>query len=114
MEQHPLIIVFYLDEEMMSNPEIIQPFAESINDMLVYKKANALAFFIPTKGEERVECLNPVVLPQVEIDKVNKLIEDIKESFAIGVDIDVPDEEIDLTDYKPCECQNNPNGSCQC
>ena len=115
MEQHPLIIVFYLDEDMMRQPEIIQPFAESINEMLIYKKVNVLAFFIPTKGEERVECINPVVLPEADVAKVYKMIEDIKESFAIGVDIDIADEEVDLdVQYKPCECGNNPDGACQC
>ena len=52
-ENYPLIIVFYLDAEMMKVPEIIKPFADSVNTMLAHKDANAMAFFIPTKGEER-------------------------------------------------------------
>lgn len=109
----PLVLVFYLDHELMKNPQIIKPFAESVDKMLAMKKANALAFFLPTKGEERVECINPVMIKEEDMERVNKLIEDIKQNFAIGVDIDVADEEI-ILDEKPCDCGNNPDGKCKC
>ena len=57
---YPLILVFYLDREMMMNPDIIQPFADSVNDALSQREANAMAFFLPTDGEERVECISHV------------------------------------------------------
>ena len=107
--QHPLIIVFYLDAELMKTKEIIQPFAESVNQMLAHKKANALAFFIPTNGEERVECINPVMVKEADMESINKIIEDIKISFSVGVDIDVKDEEITL-DEESCDCDSN----CKC
>lgn len=110
---YPLIIVFYLDADMMKVKDIIQPFAESVNMMLAEKNANALAFFLPTKGEDRVECINPAIIKEADMEKINKMVEDIKASFAIGIDIDVPDEEITL-DEKPCECGQNPDGSCKC
>jgi len=117
-ENYPLIIVFYLDAEMMKVPEIIKPFADSVNTMLAHKDANAMAFFIPTKGEERVECINPVIMSETDMEKINKMVEDIKESFAIGADIDVTDEEIELDEEeleeKPCDCGNNPDGKCKC
>jgi hypothetical protein len=117
-ENYPLIIVFYLDAEMMKVKEIIQPFADSVNNMLAHKNANAMAFFIPTKGEERVECINPVIMSETDMEKINKMVEDIKESFAIGADIDVTDEEIELDEEeleeKPCDCGNNPDGNCKC
>lgn len=111
--EHPLVIVFYLDADLMTNKQIIAQFAESVNYMFDQKKINAIAFFIPTKGEERVECINPVILKGDEIEKVNKLIKDIEKSFAIKEDIDVKDEMIDLTE-KPCDCGNNPDGKCEC
>ena len=106
---HPLILVFYLDAEMMQNPQIIQPFAESVNYMIEQKNANMMAFFIPTKGEERVECINPVMLSEPDMEKVQQMIKEIQEQFSVGVDIDVKDEEIEL-DNKPCEC----GGNCKC
>ena len=82
MEQsYPLIIVFYLDVELMHRAEIIQPFAESVNQMLAAKNANALAFFLPTKGTERVECISHVT--ELLKNDVEQLISDIKENFKI-------------------------------
>ena len=40
-------------------------------------------------------------------------IEDIKEKFSVGADINVADEEITL-DGKPCDCGRNPEGNCKC
>ena len=81
IKQHPLIIVFYLDSDMMQNASIMKPFTESINEMLIIKDANALAFFLPTKGEERVEVLNPVQLKEEDLNKVYSVIDDIKKQF---------------------------------
>lgn len=106
---HPLILVFYLDAEMMRNPQIIQPFAESVNFMIEQKNANMMAFFMPTTGEERVECINPVMLSEPDMAKVEQMIKDIQEQFSVGVDMDIQDEEIEL-ENKPCEC----GGNCKC
>lgn len=110
---HPLILVFYLDAEMMKNKEIIQPFAESVNYMIEQKNSNMMAFFLPTTGEERVECINPVMLSEPDMEKVQQMIKDIQEQFSVGVDIDIEDEEIEL-ENKPCKCGDNPNGECNC
>jgi len=104
----PLILVFYIDTEMMQNPRMIQPFVESVNHMIEKKNANIMAFFVPTKGEDRIECLNPTTLEKPELAKINQMVEDIKNSFSIGVDISLPDEEI-ITD-SPCKC----GGNCTC
>ena len=59
----------------------------------------------------------------------SEMVQDIKKSFAIAEDINVLDEEIDMTDEeiveeiakmaeilneKPCDCGNNPDGKCKC
>ena len=112
-KQYPLIIVFYLDAELMSNPQIIKPFADSVNDALGKRQANAMAFFIPTKGEERVECINPIMVKDADMEEINKMVEDIKASFSVGVDLNIPDEEI-ILDEKPCDCGQNLDGKCKC
>jgi hypothetical protein len=106
---HPLILVFYLDAEMMQNPQIIQPFAESVNYMIEQKNANMMAFFLPTTGEERVECINPVMLSEPDMEKVQQMIKDIQEQFSVCVDIEIPEGVIDQ-DNEPCEC----GGNCKC
>jgi hypothetical protein len=96
-KQHPLVIVFYLDREMMKQKEILQPFATSVNHMINQKKLNAIAFFLPTDGEERVECINPVVTPKVEMDKIEKMISDIKTQFSVAEKFEnIPNEDIEL------------------
>lgn len=99
---YPLILVFYLDAEMMKIKEIIQPFAESVNYMLSEKNANAMAFFIPTKGEERVECINPTIIAEPDMDKINQMVEDIKRQFSIEGDGE--------NEPTTCEC----GGNCKC
>jgi len=115
-ENYPLIIVFYLDAEMMKIKEIIQPFADSVNNMLAHKNANAMAFFIPTQGEERVECINPMIVSEPDMAKINEMVEDIKKSFSVGEDLGLEDEEIEIEEVieKPCDCGNNPGGKCKC
>lgn len=91
-KEHPLVIVFYLDREMMRQKEILGPFASSINQMISQKKLNAIAFFLPTDGEERVECINPVIAPKEKIEEIEKIISDIKTQFSVGEKLDnVPD-----------------------
>jgi hypothetical protein len=110
---NPLILVFYLEKEAMSNKRLITPFVESINQMIYEKEANVMAFFLPTNGNQRVECINPVIVAEADMEKINKMIEDIKVNFSINADMDIPDEEIILDD-KPCECGMNPDGNCKC
>jgi hypothetical protein len=82
----PLIIVFYLDTDLMKNSDIITPFVEAVNNLLDFKKANAIALFVPTNGEERVECINPILVPEVDMIKINDMIYDIKKQFSIGTE----------------------------
>lgn len=83
-KEYPLIVVFYLDRDMMSNPEIIKPFAESVNVLIEQKKANMMAFFLPTDGEERVELLNPKVIEPIEMDRINNIVNDLIKHFDMN------------------------------
>lgn len=97
LSQHPLVLVFYLDREMMKVKEIMEPFANSVNNIINIKKLNAIAFFLPTDGEERVECINPVIAPEEEMERISKLIDDIQKSFSVGEKLDnITDEDIEL------------------
>jgi hypothetical protein len=82
---------------MMKQKEILQPFASSINQMIIQKKLNAIAFFLPTDGEERVECINPVIVPKDEMEKIEKILTDIKTQFAVNETFEnIPDEDIEI------------------
>jgi hypothetical protein len=84
--EHPLVLVFYLDRLLMQNTEIIKTFGESINHMINVKQLNALALFMPTDDEERVECINPVIATDEQMSEITKLISDIKKQFSVGDD----------------------------
>jgi len=89
---HPLILVFYLDREMMNNPQIIQPFADSVNNILAQKDANAIAFFLPTDDNERIECINPKQIEPVEMDKINTIIANLVENFDMNNNLNEEEE----------------------
>lgn len=104
--QHPLILVIYLDRELMSNSQIMQPFTEYVNDMIETKNANVMAFFLPTNGEERIECINPVLMSEPDMEKINLMIEEIKTQFSVGVEIN--------NETSDCPCGKTPESQCKC
>jgi hypothetical protein len=116
--QHPLILVFYLDAELMMNKEIMIPFTDYVNSMIEAKEANIMAFFLPTTGEERVECINPIIVSEPDMVKINSMIDEIKEKFSVGTENCIDNnEEIDCCgDNCDCDCNcedmNNCNNAC--
>ncbi len=94
MSKTPLVLVFYIDRETMQVRDIIEPFIESINMYIESKGYNVMALFMPTEGEERVECINPVIATQEQLDKINVLIGEIELNFSIGGDVEETEEEV--------------------
>ncbi len=94
-KEHPLILVFYLDREVMTNKEIIIPFTESVDNLIKKKDLNILVFFMPTDGDEKIECLNPKLLSESQMTNVDKIIQDLSKNFDVGLGAD--------------EGKNNPN-----
>lgn len=82
---YPLILVLYLDRELMKNKEIMLPFSEYVDKMIIKKEANVMAFFMPTDGEERIECINPIQVEETEMERIYTIIEDLKSNFNLEV-----------------------------
>lgn len=102
-KSYPLILVFYLDRGLMENRQIMGEFASHVNDMIALREANAMAFFIPTDGEERIECINPVQIEPAKMEKIMKMVDNIAENFldiGNGADdgINDPNNEIEIND----------------
>tara|TARA_Y100001938_G_C7975782_1_gene371682 strand:- start:3 stop:314 length:312 start_codon:yes stop_codon:yes gene_type:complete len=99
---YPMILVFYIDRETITNGEVIKIFSDQVNKVLAEKEANAIAFFLPTSnGEsERIECVNPIQVEPAKMGEINKIIQDIQNNFDIGNgaddDIDNPENSIEL------------------
>jgi hypothetical protein len=94
-KDQPLVLVFYLDRELMTNKEIIIPFTKSVENLIKKKDLNVLAFFMPTDDDERIECLNPKLISESQMKNVDKIIQDLSKNFDVGLGAD--------------EGKNNPN-----
>ena len=82
-EGYPLILVFYMDRELMQS-QVMPSIATSINDAIALREANAMAFFVPTDGKERIECINPIALKKTDMKKINKIVKDLVKNFDMG------------------------------
>lgn len=95
------MLVFYMDRELMQS-EMMKPIANSINDAIAERQANVMAFFVPTEGEERIECINPIMVKDAEMERINKIVEDLTKNFDIGQGADEgknnPENEIDVNE----------------
>jgi hypothetical protein len=83
-KDHPLILVCYMDREVMNNRELMAKISENMNSVIAERGANMMAFFVPTDDKERIECINPIHTTENQNDEINKMIGDIKKSFDIG------------------------------
>ncbi len=82
-----LILVFYLDQSNFVQQDLLKAYSENVKRYFDDNGDNVRLFFIPTKGQEKIECINPVYLTdRSEIDKLNDLISKLEEMFQVGVD----------------------------
>jgi hypothetical protein len=86
---NPLILVFYVDRLMFmpgqqGQKPMINHVSQSVDMVIREKQMNAVAFFLPTSTYERIECINPAIVPQDAMDKINQMVKDIEKQFGIG------------------------------
>ena len=83
----PLILVFYLDAGVFAEQEMVKAYSENVKNYFDENRDNIRLFFMPTSGEERIECINPTYLTDItEIDKLNALTEEVEKLFQVGVE----------------------------
>jgi len=81
-ENFPLILVMYLDRDMMTNKPLIKAFSDNLNKIIEQKDANIITLFMPTDGEEKVECVNPRTIDVEGNDELIKMLSEIKSNFG--------------------------------
>lgn len=81
--KYPLITVFYIDKTYLTN-SFLTSYSTMVNDIIMEKDANVLAFFVPTDGESRIECINPIMVKEADMERINKIVEDLAKNFDIG------------------------------
>jgi len=83
----PLILVFYLDKSTFGERELIKSYGENVKRYLDEKGDNVRLFFMPTEGEERIVCINPIYIEdKKEFEKLDNLVHQLEEQFQIGID----------------------------
>jgi len=82
-----LILVFYLDQSNFVQQDLLKAYSENVKRYFDENGDNVRLFFIPTNGQEKIECINPVYLTdRSEIDKLNDLTSKLEEMFQVGVE----------------------------
>lgn len=86
-EYGPLILVFYIFRDVLSNPEIRNQYAKSVEEYFNKKGDDVRIFFIPTDTEERLECVNPKFIDDKNTyEQLVKDLEEVKIKFDVGID----------------------------
>jgi hypothetical protein len=83
----PLILVFYIFRDVLSNLEIREQYSKSVEEYFNHKGDDVRIFFIPTDTEERLECVNPKFIDDKNTyEQLVKDLEEVKLKFDVGVD----------------------------
>jgi hypothetical protein len=86
-KDEPLILVFYLDKDLWLDRQMVATYGENVKKYFDSTNDDVRLFFLPTKNEERIECINPVyITEQKDKDKLNKLTDELEELFQVGVE----------------------------
>lgn len=83
---HPIVLAFYLNRDMLTNIQLTKEYVDSVNEMIAKKKYNVMAFFMPTDGDDRLECLNPLLMTEELKQEVYPILKDIQKSFDINLE----------------------------
>ena len=80
-----MILSFYIDIRDLNGPEEMQEYIGQVKQAMASQigeqgSDDIVAFFVPIKGESRIECVNPVLVTEQEaIDTFNNAMEKLSE-----------------------------------
>lgn len=79
----PLFLVFYLSRDLFTNKQLVAAYGDNVKKYLDDKGDNVRLFFMPTDGEEKIVCINPLYIEtKDEYDKINTLIEELESQLV--------------------------------
>ena len=78
-----MILVFYVDIRDIENQgdmqEYLNTLKNTVSNQVEGDGEDTMIFFVPIKGESKVECVNPVLVTEKEaIDKFNSAMESLQ------------------------------------
>ena len=81
--EKPLFLVFYLSRDLFTNKELVAAYGENVKKYLDEKGDNVRLFFMPTDGEEKIECINPLYInSRKEDNKIDNLINELENQLV--------------------------------
>ena len=92
-KEQPLILVVYMDRMVLSDHESMEIITKNLKDALDEKGVNAVTLYVSTETKERIECINPVIATDEQINRINDIINDIEKS--VDINHDLTDENLD-------------------
>jgi len=79
----PLFLVFYLSRDLFTNKQLVAAYGDNVKKYLDEKGDNVRLFFMPTDGEEKIVCINPLYIEtKDEYDKINTLIKELESQLV--------------------------------
>jgi hypothetical protein len=96
-KDEPLILVFYLSRDLWSDRAMVTSYGENVKKYFDSTGDDVRLFFLPTDNEERIECINPLyITDQKDMEKLNKLTDELEELFQVGNEPILDDGEEDV------------------
>ena len=83
-KEQPLILVFYMFRETLVETKLMEMVTENVENLLNKKGVNAAVLYVPTEEYERIECINPVIATEAQMERINKIIDDVAKATDIG------------------------------
>mgnify|MGYP001205901689 FL=1 len=81
--EKPLFLVFYLSKDLFTNKELVAAYGENVKKYLDEKGDNVRLFFMPTDGEEKIVCINPLYInTKDEYNKIDSLIKELENQLV--------------------------------
>jgi len=72
---------------LFSLQDAIRSYGENVRQYMENNGDDVRLFFLPTKEQEKIMCINPVYIEdETEFEKLNNLVGDLTEKFQIGVE----------------------------
>lgn len=80
----PLYLVFYLSRDLFSNKQLVAAYGENVKRYLDENGDNVRLFFMPTDGEEKIVCINPLYIEdEEEYNKIDSLVKQLEKQFDV-------------------------------
>ncbi len=78
-----LILVFYLHSSMFESPELVKSYSDGVQSGMEQVGLKAMYFFLPTEGEDRIDCINPKIVSAKDFAETKEKLERIQKMVDI-------------------------------